>query len=280
MRDAPVSWSPRWILWDGGFLALGRSSGVVPPHAHHAIQIAIGVDGDVRVRGGDGAWRTGRGVIVRPDVEHAFDGDGVTGAMLFVDPESAEGLWLRSSLAEDITMIPEARLERCVEEFRTFVERPLEALEPGGLVRHCVHALCVGAPPLRRLDPRVAGVLAAIRAADDLRISLEDAAAHVFLSPSRFAHLFREQVGLPFRRYMLWRKLARALLAVGRGRSLSAAAYEAGFADAAHLTRTCNQMFGIPPSVMLRGEFFEIPSPFEPVPADGEATRTREGDGL
>ena len=94
----------------------------------------------------------------------------------------------------------------------------------------------------------------------------------VFLSPSRFAHLFKQQVGLPFRRYMLWRKLARAVLVIGRERTIAAAAHAADFADAAHLTRTFYQMFGLPPSVIMRGEFFEISSPFE-LPA---APRTRE----
>ena len=106
-------------------------------------------------------------------------------------------------------------------------------------------------------------MLAAIRDAHELRTSIDDAAALVFLSPSRFAHLFKQQVGLPYRRYMLWRKLTRAVLVIGRERTIATAAHEADFADAAHLTRTFYQMFGIPPSVMMRGEFFEIPSPFE-----------------
>ena len=84
----------------------------------------------------------------------------------------------------------------------------------------------------------------------------------MFLSPSRYAHLFTTEVGLPFRRYLLWRKLNRSMQAFGRGATLTDAAFEAGFADSAHLTRTFHQMFGIPPSVMMRGEFFEIPSPF------------------
>jgi AraC family transcriptional regulator len=66
------------------------------------------------------------------------------------------------------------------------------------MIRHCVHALSPGAPPARRLDERVAKVLETIRAREDLRISLEDAARLAYLSPSRFAHLFKDQVSLPY----------------------------------------------------------------------------------
>ena len=142
------------------------------------------------------------------------------------------------------------------------MEKPLEGLEIGDLIRHCVLSLCAGVPPSRRFDERVTKVLTAIGAADDLRMSIEDAAAMAFLSPSRFAHRFKQQVGLPFRRYMLWRKLTRAMLSIGREPTIAAAAHASDFADAAHLTRTFYQMFGIPPSVMMRGEFFEIASPF------------------
>jgi AraC-like DNA-binding protein len=258
-------WSglPRWYLWDGGFLAVGRSEGVVPPHAHHAIQIVIGVEGAMAIAAENGEWRSGRGIIVRADVQHSYNGQGAYGAMLFVDPESIEGRWLRSSLTEDVTVVPEPRLDGCIVQLRTFAERPFESMEIGTLIRHCVQSLCAGSPPARRLDSRVSAVLRAIRTSDDLRFSLEAAAATVFLSPGRFAHLFKQQVGLPFRRYMLWRKLTRAVLAIGREGTIAAAAHAADFADAAHLTRTFYQMFGIPPSVMMRGDFFEIKPPFE-----------------
>src|SRR5919198_1052637 len=266
--DVPASsrWTgtPDWYLWDGGFIALGRSEGIIPPHDHHAIQIVLAVEGSVGIKGERGDWQMAPGVIIRPDVVHSYDGNGAVGAMLFVDPESTEGVWLRTSLREDITIVPDARIAPCAAELRKFLERPLESLEIGALVRHCVQGLCAGAPPSRRLDERVTKVLAAIRQSDDLRMSIEDAAAMAFLSPSRFAHLFKQQVGLPFRRYMLWRKLTRAMMVIGRDRTLATAAHAADFADAAHLTRTFYQMFGIPPSVMMRGRFFEIPSPFEP----------------
>jgi AraC family transcriptional regulator len=255
--------SARWYLWDGGFLAVGKSNwGVIPPHSHHAIQIVVAIDGEMAMKGARGEWRTGSGIIVRHDVEHSYDGKGALGAMMFVDPESYEGVWLQSALADDITVVPEARTSVCAAALRTFVEKPFEAMEIGDLIRHCVLSLCAGAPPSRRLDERVTKVLTAIQASDDLRMSIEDAAAMAFLSPSRFAHLFKQQVGLPFRRYMLWRKLTRAVLAIGQERTFAAAAHASDFADAAHMTRTFYQMFGIPPSVMMRGEFFQIDSPF------------------
>ena len=52
------------------------------------------------------------------------------------------------------------------------------------------------------------------------------------------------------RPYVRWRRVLRAWEIVLRGESLSTAAHEAGFADAAHLSRTSNRMFGFPPSAL------------------------------
>lgn len=261
--DDRSRWSaqPEWYLWDGGFAALGVGSGIVPPHQHHAIQIVI-ADGSVGIAGEDGEWCWGSGVIVRPDITHSYHGNSVLGMMIFVDPESMEGRWLCSSLKSDITVVRTSRMRGCVEALRAYAEPPFERMAIDALIQHCARALCTGAPPARHLDSRITLVLEAIRASDDLRIPIQCAAASVFLSPSRFAHLFKQQVGLPYRRYLLWRKVTRAMRAIGREASISAAAHQAGFADAAHLSRTFQQMLGLPPSVLMRGRFFEIPSPF------------------
>ncbi len=264
-NDRPIRWaeSPHWYLWDGGFLLVGRGEGLIPPHAHHAIQITLAVDGEVSFRGERGDWLSGRGLIVRADAIHSYQPNGSFGAMIFVDPESAEGAWLSTSLRADITLVPDARVADCIPEIQRLVDQPFESMGIPELIRHCVQALCAGVPPSRRLDERVTRVLAAIRGSDQLRISIDEAAAMACLSPSRFAHLFKQQVGLPFRRYMLWRKLTRAMLVIGRQQTISTAAHEADFSDAAHLTRTFYQMVGLPPSLLMRGEFFEIAPPFE-----------------
>jgi AraC-like DNA-binding protein len=54
------------------------------------------------------------------------------------------------------------------------------------------------------------------------------------------------------RRYVLWLRLQRAVAALSSGRSVTDAAYAAGFSDAAHLSRTFRRMLGCPPRDLVR----------------------------
>lgn len=64
-------------------------------------------------------------------------------------------------------------------------------------------------------------------------------------------HLFKEQVGIPIRRYILWTRLQVSVQHVLQGETLTQAAHSAGFADSAHFSRTFSDMFGIRPSDVL-----------------------------
>ena len=65
-------------------------------------------------------------------------------------------------------------------------------------------------------------------------------------------HAFTESVGIPLRPYVRWLRLQRAATAIVTGTPLSLAAAEAGFSDAAHMSRTFKQMFGMTPSALQR----------------------------
>jgi AraC-like DNA-binding protein len=111
-------------------------------------------------------------------------------------------------------------------------------------------------------DERILRAVAHIRAHLDAPLTLDDVADVACLSPSRFRHLFVEQTGVGLRPYVLWRRFLRVWELLTEGASLSTAAHAAGFADAAHLSRTSRSMFGFPPSAMQMAG---------PLPA-GEAT--------
>ncbi len=103
----------------------------------------------------------------------------------------------------------------------------------------------------RTVHPRVRRVLAQLRTFPvDGDASLEALARGVRLSPGRLMHAFTESIGVPLRPYIAWLKLQRAAASIAGGASLSDAAAAAGFADAAHMSRTFRRMFGMTPSAL------------------------------
>ncbi|MCY1385180.1 Helix-turn-helix domain protein [compost metagenome] len=72
------------------------------------------------------------------------------------------------------------------------------------------------------------------------------------LSLSQLERLFGEQVGLSVRRLVLWRRLRLALALAMAGEPLTHAAHAAGFADAAHFSRTVRSTFGVRADRTLR----------------------------
>src|SRR5262245_55750250 len=81
-----------------------------------------------------------------------------------------------------------------------------------------------------------------------MRLSLDNLASIAGLSPSRFMHVFTESVGVSLRPYILWLRLQRAGGELMRGATATEAAHNAGFSDAAHMTRTSRRMLGTTPS--------------------------------
>ena len=57
------------------------------------------------------------------------------------------------------------------------------------------------------LDPRIQKIVELIRNEPDRNYSQGELAASLGLSPSRLLHLFTEQLGVPYRRFRMWKRL-------------------------------------------------------------------------
>ncbi len=108
-----------------------------------------------------------------------------------------------------------------------------------------------GLRPQRPRDARIARVVQAIERQPDAFGRLQDAATLACLSPSRFRARFDAELGLPFRRYRLWRRMAAVMRTVAAGGTLTEAAHAAGFSSSAHLSSTFKRMFGLTASDLL-----------------------------
>ncbi|MES2294369.1 MAG: AraC family transcriptional regulator [Pseudomonadota bacterium] len=225
-------------------LSPGASTNATDFHSHHAIQITLSLGGQCELRTKDKAILGD--VVVAPDVSHIFEASGQI-ALLFVEPESQSGrAILKNLLAEaPLAPIPEKLIPNLIEQLATACCLPTvdeESLEALG--RSIVRGLA-GVADARLLDERIRKIIGFAASHLDGPISLGAAAKHVGLSTSRARHLFVEQVGLPFRTYLLWLRIIKALNIYSTGQSLTYAAHEAGFADSAHFSRTFRRMFGV-----------------------------------
>jgi AraC-like DNA-binding protein len=243
----------QFVSWDGGCLMIGRARGITPMHSHYAVQIGFGPTRGIRFRPSDQApWTEYDGVVIASRQPHTMDATHVAlNAIIFVEPERREGRALTERFGADgISAVPPELLTDVGAALFAVWQEERNAAALIAAAQHVVRTLTGGVEPSVVSDERILRAIAYINAHLDASLTLEEVAEVAFLSPSRFRHLFVEQTGEALRPYILWRRFVRVWELLQAGESLSSAAHSAGFADAAHLSRTSRRMFGFPPSML------------------------------
>lgn len=105
---------------------------------------------------------------------------------------------------------------------------------------------------IKPIDSRIQNILNILQTSIDTKQTLSELAKQAFLSEGRLTHLFKLQIGIPIRRYLLWVRINKAVEHIANGQTLTDAALNAGFADSAHFTRTFGKMFGMNPSFIFK----------------------------
>lgn len=219
-------------------------------HAHHAIQITVVLAGRLTLATAN-TMLEDVAIAVAADATHRFHASGLL-AFVFVEPESRSGRALSRAFAGSDMMALDAPplLAALAPLFDTFDA----ALTPDALIAAGHAAVNAVIPPVEPVMPDARITRVIDHAAQHPQMSLDAAAqaAGVYLSSSRLRHLFVEQTGLPFKTFMLWQRLTRAIDAYAGGESLTEAAHGAGFSDSAHLSRVFRRTFGLPATTLRR----------------------------
>jgi AraC-like DNA-binding protein len=254
-RANPVVGVGQFIAWNGGCIFIGRHDSQIPVHAHQAIQLVVGRSAKARVHTAEQApWIEYSAAIIASRQPHGLDVTASDyGVVLFVEPETRAGQAIREQHLQGEGVVEvggDTVLSATHNLFDVWLgQRGRAAIAEAA--QRVVQVLAAGVEPAVVTDPRILNAIAYINdhIADEL--TLDDVATHAYLSPSRFRHLFVEQTGMALRPYILWRRFLHVWDLLMAGQTLSSAAHSAGFADAAHLTRTSRRTFGFVPSAML-----------------------------
>jgi AraC family transcriptional regulator len=243
-----------FVAWDGGCMLIGHAHAATGIHSHYATQLSFGENDGICFRPDEtSAWTAYDGTVISTRQPHAMDASTVsTSATLLIEQETAAGRALEKRFGENgISAVARLELGEAAASLFTTWRAHKSGEETAAAARRALNTIAGTSETTLTSDERVLRAIAYINKNLSAPVTLESVAKEAYLSPTRFRHIFVEQTGTALRPYVLWRRFLRAWSLVREGASLSTAAHDAGFADAAHLTRTSQKMFGFAPSALL-----------------------------
>ncbi len=204
--------------------------------------------GEISVRLAQGPWQSSRLAIVAPYQPHQVD----------THSQAIYSVKLEAESVDPASLPPELLLG--------------DAGHGPALLAHlraCCDQLCGGGGDLdlrsldfdqlffgrtvpgRALDRRIASVLGRIKAHPCGSLSAEECAESVHLSFSRFLHLFKQEVGVPFRAFRTWKRARSLLHYINREASLATVALDTGYPDSTHFSHSIRHVYGARPREMF-----------------------------
>jgi AraC-like DNA-binding protein len=215
-----------------------------------SVNIYVAHQGSIRVRVQDGDWQSTELAVLPPYVPHQISAEVRHIHVLQIEAETV-----------DLAALP-AHLRGCgavhAPGFVERVRRQQAELHDAGrdvdLESLDFDALFFGAALTpRRIEPRIQAVVSAIKRDPSAALSAEDCARSVNLSFSRFLHLFKQEVGAPFRGFRTWKRARSLLHHVNRDANLAHVAQDTGYPDSTHFSHSIRQVYGLKPSDIFAG---------------------------
>ena len=216
-------------------------------HAYGSPVLHVGIYKPFRMMLANGVWRSYRAALVPPGLRHALDIAGGVHGKLFVDLESRSAPAFRRRFPYKKGVVSSFCDPEIVECFHWVFEEDL--CQPD------VEARLDRLFPAEsgwEIDPRIMKVLELIRSEPDRNFSQAELGEALELSPSRVLHLFSEQIGVPYRRYRMWKRLWLATERLHASDNMTTAALDSGFADATHYSHAFRDTFGVNPAPVFR----------------------------
>lgn len=243
------------IFWDKDNIAFIGDQINATEHSHCVLQVFLSMDEPLRVTV-DGECVSGKCIIINKNVRHVFSSDNRVQLSVLIEPSSSfakelikkihGNYWICDSEIECIQQKAAALMNtNDKQQYISFMQDFAEHL---GIKRN-----------VKALDKRIIELLEILQNCDCQDHTIESLAKRVCLSPSRLSHLFREQVGVPLKSYILFHQLEIAFTALLNGSNVTDAAMLAGFNTPSHFAATVKKWMGMPVSASIKdSEFLKV----------------------
>ncbi|WP_321480591.1 helix-turn-helix transcriptional regulator [uncultured Bacteroides sp.] len=237
------------IFVDQGILVYAGKSCETKEHKHYAIQIGIVLGGIYKLYI-DKEEHTDESFIIHSNIPHKHI--SIDGALLciLIDPTTALGHTLISNFPAPYQPLPIS--SKALMDLKDEISHNTHSIAN---LKDRIFELLNLAPTEGTTDYRISLLIEKISSANTLEINLDTLIKDIPLSKSRIRSLFKENTGLSIQRYILWIKIKKAFYYIMQNQSLSEAAFLAGFADYAHLSRVIHQISGLDMKTLLKDSY-------------------------
>jgi AraC-like DNA-binding protein len=215
-----------------------------------SVIVYMAAQGLTRVRVHGGPWQCGRMAVVQPYVPHQVAADSRLVHVLKIEAETVGPRALPPALAAN-GIVDDARFETRVHGVIAEIRAQGAAFDLGA--EDFDRSFFGDALGVRHMDPRIRQVIDTIKRQPSAMAAAEDCAQQVGLSFSRFLHLFRDDVGAPFRSFRTWKRARSLLHHVNRDSNLAHVALDTGYPDSTHFSHSIRQIYGMKPKDMFAG---------------------------
>ena len=243
------------VLWFDSSMYIGP--GIEPElHKHNAVQCCIALEGKLAVSTDGKEWLESSAAIIGANIQHSVRSNG---KVLFLYLEKESNTYQNiidyhcGQVTCDIRSKPyQMDVKPLIDQINKCLKQDIHCNEKFEQIRQMTLA-CFGSQLIidRELDPRVTRALRYINTHSLVTLSTDDIANQANLSVGRLQHLFKDNIGIPMRRYILWLRIIAVIRMANKMKNLTEAVVEAGFSDSPHFSRTFKMMFGISPSQLL-----------------------------
>ncbi|HLZ25151.1 MAG TPA: hypothetical protein VKQ30_23765, partial [Ktedonobacterales bacterium] len=207
------------------YMGMGQSSTL---HRHYATQVSISLGAPLQVRTrASGPYTEQQSLIVGPNIPHQVE---MTEGPFFVLWSEARALAdlarrLRSASASELPALPVDLLNILLPVLLASGGQAPDKQAGQALLSHVLTTLIGPTWDKGPGDPRIATARSLVT--PHLLVAqsqpIKHLATSVYLSPSRFRHLFLSEMGLSVQSYLRWQRLLAALRASAYGASLTEA---------------------------------------------------------
>ncbi len=243
------------IFWDRDNIAFIGDQVNSTEHSHCVLQVFLSLDEPLQVTV-ENDQISGKCVIVNKNVRHIFSCDNKIRLSILIEPSSSFAKELIKKIDGDY-LICDSGIDRIRQKAVALIDtydkqRYLDFIqdfaEYFGVRRNA-----------KVLDERIIELLELLRNCDCYDHTIENFANSVCLSSSRLSHLFREQIGVPLKSYILYHQLEKAFTALLSGTNITDAAMLAGFDSPSHFAATVKKWMGMPVSSSIKdSEFLKV----------------------